>query len=245
MQGSGRYRLIVRRGPQPNQTFDLNKDNITLGRDITNDIVLNDPEVSRHHLRLTRSAEGFTLEDLASTNGTFINGQRMTGSRPLNRGDMIGLGETVTLGYDFVPEGGEDVAPGGAQPTMQQRPPAQQQQPQEQYYSPDPPQQGYDQQQDYQPAYGQEYEPPADYGYGAPQGPPGYDYDPYAAREEEPQSALRWVAIGCAVLSIFCCCSTVVALVIIDALELWYQLPIVRNIAPLLYNMARALGLAG
>jgi len=74
MQSTGSFRLIVRRGPQPNQIYELNKDIITLGRDITNDIVINDPEVSRHHCRLTRGGGGYTLEDLGSTNGTFVNG---------------------------------------------------------------------------------------------------------------------------------------------------------------------------
>ncbi len=91
MQSNGSFRLIVRRGPQPNQIYELNKDIITLGRDITNDIVINDPEVSRHHCRLTRGGGGYTLEDLGSTNGTFVNGQRLTGARPLAGGDVVGL----------------------------------------------------------------------------------------------------------------------------------------------------------
>ena len=131
--GGDSFRLVMRRGPSPNQVYDLNKDNMTIGRDITNDIVINDPEVSRHHLRFTRGGGGFTLEDLGSTNGTFINGQRMTGARPLRPGDMIGLGETVTLAYETmasptVPGPAADVAPGAAGPTMQtpiQRPPQQ------------------------------------------------------------------------------------------------------------------------
>src|SRR5215213_3036889 len=101
IQGGDSFRFIVRRGPQPNQVYDLNKDIVTLGRDITNDITINDPECSRHHMRLTRGAGGFTVEDLGSTNGTFINGQRLTGARPLRPGDMLGLGETVTLAYEM------------------------------------------------------------------------------------------------------------------------------------------------
>lgn len=121
---SDSFRLVMRRGPSPNQVYDLSKDNVTIGRDITNDIVINDPEVSRHHLRFTRGGGGFTMEDLGSTNGTFINGQRMTGSRPLRPGDMIGLGETVTLAYEpasspTVPAPAADVTPGAAGPTMQ------------------------------------------------------------------------------------------------------------------------------
>ncbi len=279
MQGSDSFRLIVRRGPQPNQTYDLNKDIVTLGRDITNDIVINDPEASRHHLRLTRGADGFNIEDLGSTNGTFINGQRLSGVRPLNRGDMIGLGETVTLGYEQVRPVGENPpaptagspmpqspAPGYQQPSPyappQQQPYAQPQQPsnvppqQPAYGQPAQPQQpayGQPAQADYgQPAYGQDYgaqqqaaygQSPAygQQGYVAPG--TGYDYDPYAIREEAPRSATRWIFIGCAVLGVFCCCTSVVGLVIIDALNLWYDLPIVSSLAPLFESIANALGL--
>ncbi len=247
------FRLIVRRGPQPNQTYNLDKDIITLGRDITNDIVINDPEVSRHHLRLTRGADGFNIEDLGSTNGTFINGQRLSGVRPLNNGDMIGLGETVTLGYERQRsgQGAAATAPGYSAPPPDDRqyaPPGQQMQPQPQAQTP-PPQVSYDaygqQQPQQQYDYGREYTPPPgqDYGYGTPQAPPGYDYDPYAMREEQGGGAFRWIAIGCAILSVFCCCSSVVGLVIIDALNLWYDIPIVRDIAPAFENIAEALGL--
>src|SRR3954453_292884 len=146
MQSSGSFRLIVRRGPQPNQIYELNKDIITLGRDITNDIVINDPEVSRHHCRMTRGGGGYTLEDLGSTNGTFVNGQRLTGARPLAGGDMIGLGETVTLGYESTlpaPEAGQQATMMGSAP-----------QPQPNYQSPQPSYQNaqpsYQQQPNYQ-----------------------------------------------------------------------------------------------
>jgi hypothetical protein len=265
MQGNDIFRLVVRRGPQPNQTYDLIKDLTTLGRDITNDIVINDPECSRHHLRITRTAEGCTIEDLGSTNGTFVNGQRVSGSRPLNNGDMIGLGETVTLGYERVRPAGEAVPPtnpagmpqapqgqaGYGQPVQ---PPQQQpnysQQPQQANYGQTPAQQqpGYGQQP--QQYYAPNAQPPvADYGaaqsYGAPQSPAGYDYDPYAIREEEPRNAMRWVFIGCAGLTVFCCCSSVVGLVIIDTLDLWYDLPIISDLAPLLARLANMVGLGG
>lgn len=275
MQGNDIFRLVVRRGPQPNQTYDLIKDLTTLGRDITNDIVINDPECSRHHLRITRTAEGCTIEDLGSTNGTFVNGQRVSGSRPLNNGDMIGLGETVTLGYERVRPAGDAVPPtnpAGIPQAPQNAPyaqPAQQpgygQQPQSQPgynqqpgYNPQPGQANYNQpgqpagynQQPAQQYYAPNAQPPAaDYGgvqnYGAPQSPAGYDYDPYAIREEEPRNAMRWVFIGCAGLTVFCCCSSVVGLVIIDTLSLWYNLPIVKDIAPLLARLANLVGLGG
>ncbi len=226
MQPSDSFRLIVRRGPQPNQTYDLNKDIITLGRDITNDIVINDPEVSRHHMRLTRGAGGFTLEDLGSTNGTFVNGQRLTGAKPLNNGDMIGLGETVTLGYEIIRERavmsgmGEEppTAPGPAAPRPLTTPP-----PPAQPGTPAAP----------GPAPSYSYTPasaPPSYSPAPPQAPPGYDYDPYAVREEEPRQTMRWVVIGCAAIALFCCCGTVVGLFLVDSMCLWDKLPLISDV---------------
>ena len=233
MQGSDSFRLIVRRGPQPNQSYELNKDIVTLGRDITNDIVINDPEVSRHHMRLTRGAGGFTIEDLGSTNGTFINGQRLTGARPLRAGDMVGLGETVTLAYEMSVGGAQESAveaPGGTVVSPAQR--GGQQYPSQQ------PQYSYTPQQ--QPAQQSPYgQPQAPYSAAspAPPAPGGYEgeYDPYAVREEEPRNTTRWILIGCAGLSLFCCCSTVLGLVFIDQACLWDRLPVV-------YDVLRALG---
>ncbi|MCU0475175.1 MAG: FHA domain-containing protein, partial [Anaerolineae bacterium] len=249
MQTTDNFRLIMRRGPTPNQVYDLTKDVLSLGRDISNDIVINDAEVSRTHLRLTRGIDGYTIADLGSTNGTFINGQRLTGSRPLNNGDQIGLGETVTLGY-------ERVRPGAAAPTAETgyapqqpspyAPPPQQQpyippaQPQAPAYgAPASPQTPAPQQQYTPPAYTPGYgaqQPPAqqDYpapSYGAPYMPqqgqpqPGYDY---GVPEEEPRNTLRWVAIGCVVLLILCVCVSALALVAIDTLNLWDSVPFLR-----------------
>jgi predicted component of type VI protein secretion system len=228
MQGNDNFRLVVRRGPQPNQTYDLNKDIITVGRDITNDITINDPEVSRHHMRFTRGAGGFTLEDLGSTNGTFVNGQRLTGAKPLNNGDMIGLGETVTLGYELVRPAGvgqqtaSSVGPEMA-PTAPNPIPRQPVQPAPQPVAPPAPVMSYE----YNPAPAQPAYSPA-----PPVAPPGagYDYDPYAVREEEPRNTTRWILIGCAAISIFCCCGTVVSLWLVDTLCLWDKLPVVSNV---------------
>lgn len=255
IQGSDSFRFVVRRGPQPNQSYDLNKDIVTLGRDITNDIVINDPEVSRHHLRMTRGAGGFTMEDLGSTNGTFVNGQRLTGARPLRPGDMIGLGETVTLAYEMTSaatslEPGMD-APGGTMVSPSQRgaqqynqPSSYSYQPQQQqpspYAQPGQPQSPYGQpQQSQQPQQSPYGQPQAAYGASssAPPVPGGYegDYDPYAAREEEPRNTTRWILIGCVGLTLFCCCATVLGLVFVDQACLWDRLPIV-------YDVLRALG---
>lgn len=102
MSETDRFQLVVRRGPQPNQTFDLNKDIVTLGRDITNDIVINDPEVSRHHLRLKRDQKGeYVVKDLNSTNGTWVNEDRLEDTRLLKNGDIIRIGSLLRLNYTW------------------------------------------------------------------------------------------------------------------------------------------------
>lgn len=93
-------RLIVRTGPNPGMVFELTKDVTLLGRDVTSDIVLGDSEISRQHARLSRTPGGYLLEDLGSTNGTFVNGERLVAPRVLNHGDVIGLGENVTLSFE-------------------------------------------------------------------------------------------------------------------------------------------------
>jgi len=125
MQENVRFQLMVRRGPQPNQSYEITQELTTLGRDITNDIVINDRETSRHHLRLLRSGDSLTLEDLGSTNGTFVNGKRVSGVTPLQHGDMIGLGETVTLGLDIKrPPQHAPVTPPSASDELDTPPPA-------------------------------------------------------------------------------------------------------------------------
>jgi predicted component of type VI protein secretion system len=94
------FRLIVRTGPNPGVVIDLTKEVSMMGRDVTNDVVLGDAEISRQHARLTRTPAGFVLEDLGSTNGTFVNGDRLAAPRVLNAGDLLGLGENVTLTFD-------------------------------------------------------------------------------------------------------------------------------------------------
>lgn len=217
-QGSTSFRLIVRRGPQPNQIYDLNKGIITLGRDITNDIVINDPEVSRHHCRLTQGGGGYTIEDLGSTNGTFANGQRLTGARPLSHGDMVGLGETVTLAYESAagaPAGAGPAAstmPGGAPPSND--------------YAPSP-----------APSFQQSTAPgaypaggvtPGQPPYGAPQQPMAYDYD-YADEPYEGGGAGRWVVLGCGCFLVLCIVTSVIGGIIIDAKCWWDDIPVISQ----------------
>src|SRR4051794_41606089 len=65
-----------------------------IGREGT-DIVLQDPEVSRRHAAIRVQGEDVAIEDLGSTNGTFVNDQRIEGTRALRDGDTVRFGNTV------------------------------------------------------------------------------------------------------------------------------------------------------
>ncbi len=65
---------------------------VTVGRSSRCDVVLEDPEVSRHHARLTVSPTGVLLEDTSSSNGVYVNGARVRGVQALHEGDSIVLG---------------------------------------------------------------------------------------------------------------------------------------------------------
>ena len=103
---SGRFRLAIKKGPNPGKTFDLTQIVAIIGRDASADIAVSDVEVSRQHARLSATESGFTIEDLASTNGVFVNGVRLTAPTEIKVGDVIGIGQTVELGVEAVPAEG-------------------------------------------------------------------------------------------------------------------------------------------
>jgi pSer/pThr/pTyr-binding forkhead associated (FHA) protein len=92
-------RLVVEQGPEPEQTFALGNAPQTIGRSANNGIMINDAEISRRHAQITPQAGGYVLEDLGSTNGTFVNGIRLNQSITLNHGDSVEFGDTVRLRY--------------------------------------------------------------------------------------------------------------------------------------------------
>jgi pSer/pThr/pTyr-binding forkhead associated (FHA) protein len=65
----------------------------TIGRDVNNAIVIEDPFASSEHCALTFRGRSWFVEDLASTNGTFLNGSQVDGTAPMSYGDEIQVGE--------------------------------------------------------------------------------------------------------------------------------------------------------
>ena len=92
-------RLVMSQGPQPGKTFVLDRDVLMIGRDPGNDIVIAETQASRQHTRITRQGNFLVLEDLGSTNGTFVNGVRLTAPHTLTNGDVIGIGDAVVLTF--------------------------------------------------------------------------------------------------------------------------------------------------
>lgn len=93
--------LRVGQGDGTESTFELVSD-VVLGRDLSADVVLTDPsgQLSRRHARIVIRGTEAVLEDLMSTNGTFVNGERLDGPYALRAGDKVELG-ACTL--EFVP----------------------------------------------------------------------------------------------------------------------------------------------
>jgi pSer/pThr/pTyr-binding forkhead associated (FHA) protein len=86
--------LFVRSESQ--QGLDAEISDVTvLGRSPEADLVLDDPYASEFHMRLVAQEHGLTLHDLGSTNGTYVNGRRVTAPTQLKRGDNIQVGKTV------------------------------------------------------------------------------------------------------------------------------------------------------
>lgn len=96
------YKLIIQSGTGTGTEFPLEKNELFLGRDLTSDLVINDPEVSRRHLRFVLDGAAYRIEDLGSTNGTFIHGQRLTAPALLKPGEVVTLGEKIVLRYEVI-----------------------------------------------------------------------------------------------------------------------------------------------
>lgn len=182
------FQLTMRSGPTPGKIFPLSKGEMYVGRDMTSDIVINDAEISRKHARFVLQGNSYILEDLGSTNGSFVNGQRLMGPNALNPGDMIMFGENVGLVFEMAAydPNATMIASG---PPMMAPPPQYAPPPQPvQQYAPPPPQ----------------YVPPQQPMY-AQQMPPG-PVEPYYAQPPKKRGGCgRWFLAGCGCLVVILC----------------------------------------
>ena len=96
------FRFVMRSGPAVGKVYPLEAQEISIGRDNTNTVEINDAEVSRRHARMELRGSAYVIQDLGSTNGTFVNGTRVSGMQVLNSGDTVSFGEGIVLAYESV-----------------------------------------------------------------------------------------------------------------------------------------------
>ena len=92
-------KFIVLSEQHRGKMFELNQDEITIGRSEERSICLKDPTVSTLHCRITRSGDKFIIADAGSTNGTKVNGTPLTAEHVLQNGDTVKIGAFELL-YD-------------------------------------------------------------------------------------------------------------------------------------------------
>jgi hypothetical protein len=91
--GAPRLRVLTAAGLRDGSAYDLS-DGAVLGRGDQADIQLEDSFASSQHARLDPQGDVMVLEDLGSTNGTFLNGEPLRGPQPLHAGDRIRIGDS-------------------------------------------------------------------------------------------------------------------------------------------------------
>ena len=94
-----RAQLTMTAGPIPGASHFLDKPEMYLGRDMANEIPIPDVEISRRHARIFQQGELIFIEDLGSTNGTFVNGTRISSPKQLHHGDQITLAESTVFAF--------------------------------------------------------------------------------------------------------------------------------------------------
>jgi hypothetical protein len=110
---------LVHEGNSPKTQWPLAEVTAIIGRDATSDVQIDDRQVTRRHAEISRASSGYTIRDLGSKNGTFVNGEAVLETpRPLHNGDEISIALCAKL--TFI----EDEATVPVTPlTLQQHPP--------------------------------------------------------------------------------------------------------------------------
>lgn len=95
-RGSARY-LVVTHGALANTRISLGNQPVLLGRADDSTLVLTDDYASERHARLSRRGDDWYVEDLGSTNGTYLNRKKVSGPMVMQPGDQLQVGNTVMV----------------------------------------------------------------------------------------------------------------------------------------------------
>jgi hypothetical protein len=120
--GEPAAKLIVMAGPAAGEEFALSGDEVVIGRSGENAVSIPDTSVSRKHVLLRKTPEGWAASDMGSGNGTLVNGKAIAEETPLAAGDVITIGDTELKYEDATSAPGARRAPvrrggaAGAQP---------------------------------------------------------------------------------------------------------------------------------
>jgi hypothetical protein len=207
-------RLVISGIEVAEKEFTLSTQPVVIGRENASDLPLKDPEISRKHARITYQAGRYYVEDLGSTNGTFLNDQPVRVQTPLNHGDVIRLGESISLTYyglaienvgeTYILEDPQDFIE--TPPLVQQggfQQPQYQQRPQYQPPQPPPPQQTYR-----EPSFSQPIRP-------ANQFPQNQAFVPQAEPTKERSTTRIILGCGCLLVLVLIACAA--SLYLLDA----------------------------
>jgi ABC transport system ATP-binding/permease protein len=96
-------KLIIKTGSDSGKVVELTQNDLVIGRSAPADLIIVNPEISRRHARLSYQQGNYMLEDLGSSNGTFINGQPLRASQVLTDGAEIQLGGEIKLVFNQQP----------------------------------------------------------------------------------------------------------------------------------------------
>lgn len=88
-------RLLVLTSSESSVVFPIKQGKSLIGRDIANDIVINDEQISKFHAAVLFEKNEIWIQDLQSKNGVYVNGQKIIKSQLLHNGSLVKLGATI------------------------------------------------------------------------------------------------------------------------------------------------------
>ena len=115
-------KLTLLLGRRTMQVYDFKQESIIIGRDDGADVLIDNPSVSRRHAEIRLGEGGWEVEDLGSSNGTFIGGTKIRGAHRLGLGDEIGFGKFSIVFGKALGEGEQPIQAAGSQGAVPRAP---------------------------------------------------------------------------------------------------------------------------